>query len=71
MLQRWSKSGSNKTQSDRCVPDPCDVIGLSVLKSLVERTKDYAVIAMDAVQVASCNSISCRVYMLFISNFCN
>ena len=51
-LQRWSKSGSTKTRSDRCVPDSCDVIGRSVLKGLVERTKDSAVIAMDAVQVA-------------------
>ena len=38
-LQRWSKSG--------------DVIGLSVLKGLVEKTKDSAVIAMDAMQVTS------------------
>ena len=68
-LQRWSKSCSTKTRADRCarcVPDPCDVIGLLVLKGLVERKNDSAVIAMDAVQVASWSSISGRVYRLFI-----
>ena len=70
-LQKCSKSGSTKTRSDRCVPDPCDVIGLTVLKGLIERTKDSVVIAMDAVQIASRNSISSRVYRLFISSFCN
>ena len=60
-VQTWSKSGLTKTRSDRWVPDPCDVIGLSVLKGLIERTNVSAVIAMNAVQIASCNFISGRI----------